>query len=163
VAWKRIVNASPLIFLTRLDLLDLLHEPGVDVLVPDAVLDEIGCLNPDDPAAVAVRNTAWIQVVPTPPIPDFLRAWKLGPGETAVLALALTQSGSDMDVVIDDSKARRRADGLGIPVRGTLACLLIAKSVGRVEAVQPLLERLRTSGMYISDELIARVLKQAGE
>ncbi len=42
MAWKRIVNASPLIFLTRLGLVDLLNEPGVVVLVPDAVLGELG-------------------------------------------------------------------------------------------------------------------------
>ena len=84
--------------------------------------------NPADPAAVAVRSARWIHVVPTPAIPPLLRAWKLGAGETAVLALALAETGTDKDVVIDDWKARRCAEGLGIAVQGTLACLLIAKS-----------------------------------
>jgi predicted nucleic acid-binding protein len=163
VAWKRIVNASPMVFLTRLDQVDLLREPGVDVLVPDAVLDELARLSQDDPAAAAVRSTPWIQVVPTPAIPDFLRAWKLGAGETAVLALYLAEIGPHKDVVIDDWKARRRAEGLGIPVQGTLALLLMAKSLGRIDAVRPLLERLRQSGMYLSDQLMHRVLKRAGE
>jgi len=57
VAWKRIVNASPMVFLTRLDLVDLLREPGMDVLVPDAVLDELARLSHDDPAALAARST----------------------------------------------------------------------------------------------------------
>ncbi len=38
MAWKRIVNASPFIFLTRLGLLDILNEPGVTVVVPTAVV-----------------------------------------------------------------------------------------------------------------------------
>ncbi len=163
MALKRIVNASPLIFLTRLGLVDLLNEPGVVVVVPDAVLDELGALGPDDPAAAAVRSTPWIHVAPTPAIPEFLQVPKLGAGETAVLALALAEIGSNKDVVLDDWKARRRAEGLGIPLRGTLACLLIAKSLGRIGSLRPLLEQLRRSGMFLSDQLMHGVLKQAGE
>jgi predicted nucleic acid-binding protein len=163
VAWKRIVNASPIIHLTHLGLVHLLNEPDVIVLVPEAVLNELACLGSDDPAVTAVRSTPWIQVVPTPAIPDFLRAWKLGAGETAVLTLALEETGPDKEVVLDDWKARRRAEGLGIPVRGTLACLLIAKNLGRIDAVRPLLEKLHQSGMYLSDELMERVIKMAGE
>ena len=81
MAWKRIVNASPMIFLTRLGRVDLLNESGVEVLVPDAVLAELARLSPDDPAALVVSSTPWIQVVPTPVIPDFLRDWKLGAGK----------------------------------------------------------------------------------
>jgi predicted nucleic acid-binding protein len=163
VAWKRIVNASPMIFLAQLDLVEILREPGMDVLVPDAVLDELGRLNQDDPAAAAVRSTPWIKVVRAPAIPEFLKAWKLGAGETAVLALALAETGPDKDVVIDDWQARRRAEGLGIAVQGTLACLLIAKSLGKIDAIRPLLEQLRQSGMHLSDQLMQQVLKQAGE
>ena len=84
---RRVVNASPIIFLDRLGLLDQLNEPGVTVLVPDLVLEELGGLTPDDPAAVAVRSASWIQVVPAPPIPDSLRPFRLDRGEEAVLAL----------------------------------------------------------------------------
>ena len=163
MALKRIVNASPIIFLTRLGLMDLLSDPGVAVFVPDAVLNELAYLGPDDPAAAAVRSTSWIHVVPNPAIPTFLQAWKLGAGETAVLALALEEIGPDKEVVLDDWKARRGAERLGIPVCGTLSHLLIAKSLGRINTVRPLLEWLRASGMYLSDELIERVSAKAGE
>ena len=116
-AWSgsRIINASPLIFLTRLGLLDLLNEPGLTVMVPEAVLAELGHLDPDDPAAVAARSTGWIRIVPTPPIPEFLRTRRLGPGETSVLAEALAeiatatpdQDDVDVEVILDDGKARR--------------------------------------------------------
>lgn len=36
------MNASPLIFLTEVGLLEVLRQPGVPVLVPDVVLVEIG-------------------------------------------------------------------------------------------------------------------------
>jgi predicted nucleic acid-binding protein len=169
VAWKRIVNASPLIFLTRLGLLDILNEPGVAVTVPESVLAELSAQDPDDPAAVAARSTDWIQLVATPAIPESLRARKLGAGETSVLALALAEiqtamtDDDEVEVVLDDGKARRCAESLGLRVQGTLAFLLIGKATGRIEAVRPLLERLRASGMHVSDEVMNRVLAQAGE
>ena len=111
VAWKRIVNASPIVFLTRLDLLDILGEPGVDVLVPDAVSDELARLSQDDPAAAAVRSTAWIEVVPTPAIPDFLRAWKLDAGARASLPV-------NAKAVHDSSAAAPlKLSGTGVPAR----------------------------------------------
>ena len=119
MAWKRVVNASPLIFLTRLGLLDVLNEPGVTVRVPEAVVAELSFLDTNDAAAVAARSTAWINVVPTPPVPEFIRSWRLGAGETSVLSLALaeieneTVEDTGVDVVLDDSKvppARRVSD-----------------------------------------------------
>jgi hypothetical protein len=63
VIFRRVVNASPLIFLTRLGLLDLLNEPGVPVIVPDTVLLELGGLVPNDPAVLAVPQSPWLHVV----------------------------------------------------------------------------------------------------
>jgi hypothetical protein len=44
-----------------------------------------------------------------------------------------------------------------------LAFLVIAKTTGRIALVRPLLERLRSSGMHVSDDVMLRVLTQAGE
>jgi len=41
---RRVVNASPLIYLTHVGLLDVLNEPGVPTIVPDVVLGEIGII-----------------------------------------------------------------------------------------------------------------------
>ncbi|MGZ3413779.1 MAG: hypothetical protein ACXWNX_08520 [Isosphaeraceae bacterium] len=42
---RRVVNASPIIFLDRVGLLDQLNEAGVTVLVSDFVLEELGGLD----------------------------------------------------------------------------------------------------------------------
>jgi predicted nucleic acid-binding protein len=150
-------------------LLDLLNDPGLVVMVPEAVLAELSDLDPDDPAAVAARSTDWIQVVSAPPIPESLRARRLGPGETSVLALAISEveaATTDEDlveVILDDGKARRFAESAGLRVQGTLALLLIGKQTGKIDAVRPLLERLHASGMHVSDEVMRRVLARAGE
>ena len=108
------MNASPLIFLTRVALLDVLNEPGVPVMVPDEVLSELGRLSPNDPAALAVLQTTWLHIVPTPPIPVSVQAWNLDAGESAVLAVALSQP--DSQAILDDLAARRCARALNLPL-----------------------------------------------
>ncbi len=49
------MNASPLIFLTKVGLLEVLHQQAVPVLVPDVVMAEISSLGPGDPAVQAVQ------------------------------------------------------------------------------------------------------------
>lgn len=160
---RRVVNASPIIFLDRLGLLDLLNEPGVDVLVPAPVLEELGGRDTDDPAVIQVRSSTWIRVMPAPPIPDVLRPFPLDRGEAAVIALALNDRVEETQVVLDDLAARRCAKALGLNVRGTLAFLLVARAEGRIPALKPLLELLHGSGMRLSPVLVRQVLDLAGE
>lgn len=57
------VNASPLIFLTRVDLVDLLLLAAPEIAVPAPVADEIGRRGTWDPAASALARTNWRRVV----------------------------------------------------------------------------------------------------
>ena len=82
------MNASPLIFLTKVGLLEVLHQQAVPVLVPDVVMAEISSLGPGDPAVQAVQQTGWIRVVPAPPAPRSVTTWKLDDGESSVIAVA---------------------------------------------------------------------------
>ena len=67
---QRILNASPLIFLTKVGLLEVLHQQAVPVLVPDVVMAEISAASAaGDPAVQAVQQAGWIRVVPAPPAP----------------------------------------------------------------------------------------------
>ena len=70
-----------------------------------------------------------------------------------MLALALTSSEEETEVILDDLAARRCAEVLGLKVRGSLSFLLIAKAEGRIAAVQPLLEELHRGGMRLSAQL----------
>ncbi|MBF0340904.1 MAG: DUF3368 domain-containing protein [Magnetococcales bacterium] len=89
-----IINASPLIFLARsrhIHLLQHLHRP---ILVPQPVVQEIRARGPDDPTVRTLNETAWLEVAPVPAIPSEILVWDLGPGESAVLALAWSIPGS---------------------------------------------------------------------
>jgi predicted nucleic acid-binding protein len=102
--------------------------PGRGHLLVDRVLAEIGVRGATDPAVSAVGAASWIQIVPTPAIPDEVWDWGLDRGESAVLALALEPPASQ--AVLDDLDARRCAASLGISTQGTRGLMLVAKRLG---------------------------------
>lgn len=64
---------------------------------------------------------------------------------------------------MDDLLARRCAEALNIPVRGTLGLVLVAKQRGRIPSARAALMQLRTGGMYLSDRVMNEALKLVGE
>lgn len=156
-----IINASPLIFLARAGRLDLLAVVAEEVLVPAAVADESRRRGPSDPTVLALQNTAWLRVEPARDVDLRVLAWDLGPGESAVLSLALAMPG--VEAIIDDLAGRRCAQALGVPVRGTLGLVLLAKQKGRIAAARPVVAHLRHIGMYLSDNVVDRALALVDE
>jgi hypothetical protein len=55
-----VVNASPLIYLARADLLGLLQLAGDQVNVTDVVAAEILARGDDDPTVAAIRKAPWL-------------------------------------------------------------------------------------------------------
>jgi predicted nucleic acid-binding protein len=161
VAEPAVVNASPLIFLSRAGLLDLLQLVSSEIIVPEIVASEIEIRGKSDPTAQAIANTAWLVVTQTPPVPTQIQSWGLGPGESSVLAWAHDHPGSE--AIIDDLAARRCAAAFNIPVRGTLGLALIAKQRGRIPSARAVLEQLRQVGMYLSDHVMNEALALVGE
>ncbi len=156
-----VVNASPLIYLARADLLELLQLAGDRIFVPDVVATEILVRGDDDPTVAAMRGATWLGKVKAPDLPAVILAWDLGPGESSVLAWAQSNQGSR--AVIDDLQGRRCAEALGIPLRGTLGLVLRAKRIGRVDRARPIVDRLRGAGMYLSKSVADLALAEVGE
>lgn len=90
-----------------------------------------------------------------------MEAWNLGAGETAVLSYALGQP--PLRAIIDDADARRCARTLGIPFLGTGGVLMLAKRRGLVPSVVDGLEKLRSAGLWLSDDLVKLLMAQADE
>ena len=150
------VNASPLIFLSRAGLLDMLKLEGEEIVITKTVAEEIQRRGADDLTVQAIERTTWLTVIDAPSIPDTIRAWDLGEGEASVLAWGYANSGTV--VIVDDLAARRCAATLGMPVRGTLGLILTAKKRGVIPEARPVLEKLRQSGMYLSDRILNQAL-----
>lgn len=161
VAEPAVVNASPLIFLSRAGLIHLLQLVSSKIIVPEAVASEIEIRGEDDPTAQTLANTSWLVVTQTPSVPPQIQAWGLGPGESAVLAWAHSHAGSE--AIIDDLAGRRCAAAFNVPVRGTLGLVLKAKQRGHISSARTVLHQLRQAGMYLSDRVLNEALAKVGE
>jgi predicted nucleic acid-binding protein len=156
-----VVNASPLIFLSRGKSLFLLHEFGQRVLVPALVANEIAIRGSKDITAMALAGTPWLEVVPSPATPEDVAAWGLGPGESAVISIAVAQPG--MTAIIDDLCGRKCAASVGVPVRGTLGVVLAAKLRGIIPKARPVIEDMLAAGLYLRRDVLEKALKHVGE
>jgi predicted nucleic acid-binding protein len=156
-----VVNASPLIYLARANLLHLLQLAAPEVLIPGMVAAEIHKRGPSDPAARALADIPWFRQVEAPRIPEEVLAWDLGPGESEVLAWALAHPGCL--AIIDDLEGRRCAETLGVRLRGTLGLVLRARRQNVIPEARPVLESLRAAGMYLSNQVVNTALAEIGE
>ncbi|MFH7243594.1 MAG: DUF3368 domain-containing protein [Spirulina sp.] len=151
-----VINTSPLIFLTKADLLSLLQVRYVTVLVPTIVVQEIQQYGPLDTTAQTIQRTDWLTIVEAPPTASALQACNLDAGEASVLAWAYTHPTTE--AILDDLAGRRCASKLNIPIRGTLGLVLAAKQQGQIAEAKPLILKLRQTGMYLSDRVIQKAL-----
>jgi len=85
----------------------------------------------------------------------------LGAGELETMALALENP--ERVAILDDALARRIAQAAGLNVWGTLKVLLEAKEQGITKSISPHVEQLKSSGMWISEDIRLRILALAGE
>src|SRR5262249_48242636 len=152
---------SPLIALADVGQFELLHRLFENVIIPPAVRAEVL----SEPAMAEVQaaiSAGWLreqQPEQTGLIHLLNETLELGESE----AIALAQQLSPQWVILDDLAARRTAEGLGLPVVGTLGILLLAKGAGLLAGIRPVLDKLREQSLYISDKLYAAVLTSAGE
>lgn len=156
-----VVNASPLILLGRIGRLDLLPRLCGRLVIPDAVAREVnqGCRG--DPARVWVRDTGHRFVSSPAPADPAVLMWGLGTGETEVLSLCRAAVGRE--AIMDDGAARRCAIVLGIPVRGTLGLIVLAKRQGLIPAARPVVEELTAKGLRAKPAVVELATRLAGE
>ena len=102
---------------------------------------------------------SWITRCLVNVIEDVL-VWNLGTGETDVLSLAFQEN---CTALIDDRAARKCAETLKIKTLGTGGILVLAKRRGFIDSVSSPLEKLQEAGLYISDEVVELLKKQADE
>ncbi len=82
-------------------------------------------------------------------------------GEASAIALALEYDNSLL--IIDESKGRKLASKLGIPIIGTFGIIVDAKFEGHIPLVKPIFDKIRETNFRISDELEGLLLAKAGE
>ena len=160
---KAISNTSPLLYLYRIGEIELLPRLFDEVWSVPAVVEELqaGKIGGYDvPSAGAY---AWLQIMSPQQVPSEWLASDLGKGELETMALALALEHQENVVILDDALARRIAQAAGLTVWGTLRVLLEAKQRKLLPTMSSVVDELRRSGMWISDDVRQRILKLAGE
>jgi predicted nucleic acid-binding protein len=157
-----VVNASPLIFLSRVRGLRWLSDLFPDtILIPQSVAREVAAGDDGAPILEACKSLAAARFIDDLVIPPVVAAWDLGAGETQVLAHCRSRPGSI--AVVDDGAARECARSLDLPVVGTLGIVLAAKRMGWIPAARPVVDELTRAGLYLTPVLVSEALREVGE
>jgi predicted nucleic acid-binding protein len=156
-------NTSPLIALSAIGRLELLHALYDHILIPGAVQQEVVGSGLGRPGGTEIQTAAWVSSHPVKGefLPRAL-AGELGRGEAEAIALALERR-ADL-LLIDERRGRKVAGRFGVRVLGVLGILIDAKGKGLIPEVGPALEDLLTkAGFRISKALHQRALEEAEE
>jgi predicted nucleic acid-binding protein len=156
-----VVNASPLIILSKSQLVGLLPKLFTEVLIPGAVWDEVTAGTASDAASRQLSAVVWARRVKVAAIDTSVAEWNLGAGESEVLSLAMSEPGCR--AMIDDRLARACARTLSLPFLGTGGALVIAKQRGLIPSVTDALRSIRGAGIWLSAEVEQLLKQQAGE
>ncbi|MBF0367840.1 MAG: DUF3368 domain-containing protein, partial [Magnetococcales bacterium] len=103
-----ICNSGPLIALASIGKLDLLYGLYGNIIVPEEVFKEVVEAGDGRPGALEVETLEWLQCLSLTLPPEPLLIQELGPGESAVIALAFQCNARF--VLIDERRARRIAE-----------------------------------------------------
>ncbi len=153
---RLVVNASPLIFLSKVDTLVMLPALFSEILIPPTVITEIGGLPLPPfvrPATLSAEGNAYVRGA----------VGRLHAGELEAMVLARERQ-ADF-VALDDLLARRRARQMDLVPIGTLGLLLLAQRRGLLDAVA-VREKIRVlveaQGLYLSSVVLGEVEKALG-
>jgi predicted nucleic acid-binding protein len=123
-----VADAGPIIALARAGLLDILPALVNAVVLPPGVLTEITRAS-GKPGAAEVQAAPWISVEEVAAeAQELALPRRLGPGEREAIRLDHARG---LVLLLDERRARREAECLGIRLTSTLALLAEAKALAQ--------------------------------
>ena len=146
-----VADASCLIVLDEISRLDLLTALYHEILLTPEVAEEFGNPLPEGFHIQRPKQTIFPQLLSV----------KLDRGEASAIALCLEHTGSLL--IIDEKRGRNVAQQLGISITGTLGICLAAKEAGLISEIKPLIKAVAATDFFMSEQLIHKVLRLAGE
>ena len=159
-----VADTTPIISLIKIGLLELLNSMYGEIILPEAVFNEL-ISNPSmSGEAEVIRKSSYLKVKRIGnefAVKLLQKQLNLGAGESEAIVLADTLK-ADL-LVIDERKARGIAKSMGINITGTLGILVDAKKQNRIEKLKPFLEELMSNNIRISEKLYNDVLELVNE
>ena len=159
---KVIVNTTPLIALCHVGQLDVLKKIYGEILIPQAVYQELSEKNESICKKQVDNSLDWIHVEKIEnQMAKSMFKTQLHDGEVEVMILAKEKNADT--VIIDDSNAKKHAKYLKLPVTGTLGVLIKAKRQGYISELKPVIQKMIDKNIYISEKIMKLCLEQVNE
>jgi len=149
-------DSSALIALSAMDRLDILEKLFNKVYVPKAVYEEVTKSNKAESKKLKLFLKDKVIEVKSHIV-------KIGLGKGELESIVLYQELNAKFLLIDDKRAKKFAQLNSINTIGSLGVILLAKESGLIDSVKKDLEKLKDKNLYISKELINKVIKLAKE
>ena len=148
-------NTSPLIFLSKIEKLDLIKKLYKKVNISEEVFKEINSKKSEE---VNYFNKSKIYKIHKL---KNIKKFNLGEGEEATITLALKLK-ADL-VLLDDQKARFIVDNLNIKYIGTIGILLLSlkKELIKHDEFKNLINKLMDSGYRIDINIYTKITEEA--
>lgn len=163
---KVVCNSSPIIGLAIINKLELLWELFDEVIIPQAVYDEIVNSKGNEKygskeleAAVRLNRIKVVQVKNSKIVEELYGKLHKGELETIILAKELKIN----DVIIDEKAARNFAEAMMLQTTGIIGVLILSKKLGRIFEVKQYLDELINKGYRISKNLYTNALRKCNE
>lgn len=157
---KIVSNTTPIISLLKINKLTVLKDLYGEVIIPQGVFNEIEA-GKDKKYYTDLLKIEWIKVEKIKDKNSLSYFLDLDKGEAETIILA-TESGAGL-TILDETLGRYHAKRAGLKVTGTLGILLKAKKSGYIIEIKPLLYELKDKGIWLSNNLIEKILLLAGE
>lgn len=155
-------DTTAITHLAKISALPILRQLYSEILIPEAVFNELSQADRTQPGALQALNAAWIKTIQ---IKDRTLANKLTRrldlGEAEAITLAV-EANADV-LIIDEVAGRVVAKKLGRKIIGMLGILLEAKNANIISRVKPYMDRLRDTGFRMHNNIYEFVLTRAGE
>lgn len=146
-----ISDTSCLIILSKIKEPDLLQKVYGQITTTSEVADEYGEPLPDWITISKLKDKSKQQLIEL----------QIDKGESSAMALAMEMNEST--IILDDYKARKVAERLGLSYTGTIGIIIKAKLKGIIPSIKPILNKIKQTDFHISKELEFIALKEAKE
>jgi predicted nucleic acid-binding protein len=146
-----IANASVLIVLDKIEQLNLLKRIYQNIYTTPEIAEEYGNPLLDWIIIESVKDKKYQKVI----------EMHVDKGEASAIALAIEHGGSLL--ILDDLRARKLAKRLGLIFTGTLGVINKAKSIGVIDKIKPIIEKLKSTDFRISEKVVEALLSKNKE
>jgi predicted nucleic acid-binding protein len=155
-----ISDTTPLIALSSIGKLGLLPTLFKEIIIPEAVRDEIasgGKVN-----VPPLESLEWIKIIGNVSDVKEKLLFDLAEGEKQTILVAIDNNKLDREslILIDERKGRKIAASLGFRIKGTLGVLAEAKKIGLIDNFKRYALALLKNNLYYDSRLIEAIASE---